>query len=153
MTEPTHRSSLGTAIVCKDAKAEIEWLQKALGFELTLLLTDDDGNVGHSEMSFGTATSWSATNGPTSPRRPAASAVPTPRRSISSSPRTSMRTAGGRARAAPASSMEPEDQFYGDRTYRARDPEGHVWTFSQTVREVPESEWEAASGLKVAHSL
>lgn len=44
---------------------------------------------------------------------------------------------------------EPEDQFYGDRTYRARDPEGHVWTFAQTVRRVSREEAEAASGLKI----
>lgn len=30
----------------------------------------------------------------------------------------------------------PEDQFYGDRTYRARDSEGLMWTFAQHVRDV-----------------
>ena len=33
-------------------------------------------------------------------------------------------------------SAEPEDQFYGDRTYRARDCEGLMWTFAQHVRDV-----------------
>jgi hypothetical protein len=41
------------------------------------------------------------------------------------------------------------DQFYGDRTYRARDPEGHVWTFGQTVRHVSREEAEKESGLKI----
>jgi uncharacterized glyoxalase superfamily protein PhnB len=41
------------------------------------------------------------------------------------------------ARAAGAVLLqEPTGQFYGDRTYRASDPEGHVWTFGQTVRQV-----------------
>ena len=31
---------------------------------------------------------------------------------------------------------EPEDQFYGDRTYSPMDPQGHVWTFGQTIRHV-----------------
>ncbi|MGO8864105.1 MAG: VOC family protein [Acidimicrobiales bacterium] len=31
---------------------------------------------------------------------------------------------------------EPVDQFYGDRTYSAEDPEGHQWTFAQHVRDV-----------------
>jgi uncharacterized glyoxalase superfamily protein PhnB len=153
MTEPTHRSSLGTAIVCKDAKAEIEWLQKALGFELTLLLTDDDGNVGHSEMSFGdgyimVGNEWADfTQAPSSV---GGANTQTVHIQLSEDIDAHCR----RAREGGAVIlMEPEDQFYGDRTYRARDPEGHVWTFSQTVREVPESEWEAASGLKVAHSL
>jgi hypothetical protein len=45
--------------------------------------------------------------------------------------------------------QEPTDQFYGDRTYRARDPEGHVWSFGQTVRVVSREEAEKASGLKI----
>lgn len=31
---------------------------------------------------------------------------------------------------------EPADQFYGDRTYTAVDPEGHRWSFSQHVKDV-----------------
>ena len=45
--------------------------------------------------------------------------------------------------------MEPADQFYGDRTYMARDPEGHAWSFAQTVRYVTREEAEKASGLKI----
>ena len=44
---------------------------------------------------------------------------------------------------------EPTTQFYGDRTYRCRDPEGHIWTVSQTVASVSREEAEAASGLKI----
>jgi hypothetical protein len=55
-----------------------------------------------------------------------------------------------RARAAGATILqEPADQFYGDRTYRARDPEQHVWTFGQTVREMSLDEAAAAAGLKL----
>jgi len=55
-----------------------------------------------------------------------------------------------RARAAAAVILqEPTDQFYGDRTYRARDPEGHVWTFAQSVRVVSRVEAEAATGLSI----
>ena len=55
-----------------------------------------------------------------------------------------------RARAAGATIVaEPEDQFYGDRTYRAADPEGHVWTFSQHVRDVTRVEAEEAIGLTI----
>jgi hypothetical protein len=45
--------------------------------------------------------------------------------------------------------QEPSDQFYGDRTYQARDPERHVWTFGQTVRRVSREEAERSSGLKI----
>ena len=45
------------------------------------------------------------------------------------------------ARAAGAIILrEPEDQFYGDRTYMAKDPEGHVWTFGQNLRYVSREE-------------
>jgi hypothetical protein len=29
----------------------------------------------------------------------------------------------------------------------ARDPEGHIWTFGQTVKKVTPDEWDRASGL------
>ena len=46
-----------------------------------------------------------------------------------------------RALAAGATSlMEPADQFYGDRTYRAIDPEGHMWYFGNYR---PGEYWEA----------
>ena len=45
--------------------------------------------------------------------------------------------------------QEPEDQFYGDRTYRALDPEGHLWSFGKTVRGVSSEEMEQASGFKI----
>jgi len=54
------------------------------------------------------------------------------------------------ARAAGAKIVEePADQFYGERQYRARDPESHVWTFAQTVRVVPRDEAKRLSGLSI----
>lgn len=41
---------------------------------------------------------------------------------------------------------EPDTQFYGDRTYRARDPEGHIWTFGVTLEEMTPAEWDKAAG-------
>jgi uncharacterized glyoxalase superfamily protein PhnB len=44
---------------------------------------------------------------------------------------------------------EPETQFYGDRTYRCKDPEGHIWTVSQTVKVMSPDQWDTADmGLK-----
>lgn len=45
--------------------------------------------------------------------------------------------------------QEPADQFYGARTYRALDLEGHTWTFSEAVREVSREEAEKAIGAKI----
>jgi uncharacterized glyoxalase superfamily protein PhnB len=55
------------------------------------------------------------------------------------------------ARAAGAIiAAEPEDQFYGDRSYRAIDPEGHRWTFAAKVRDVSKSAAEAALGQPIS---
>lgn len=58
-----------------------------------------------------------------------------------------------RARLAGATiHAEPSDQFYGDRTYRAVDPEGHCWTFAQHVRDVTRAEAETAIGQPIQSS-
>ena len=41
----------------------------------------------------------------------------------------------------------PATHPYGERQYTAVDPEGHRWTFSQSVRDVKPEEW----GAQVAH--
>jgi uncharacterized glyoxalase superfamily protein PhnB len=45
---------------------------------------------------------------------------------------------------------EPEDQFYGDRTYRAVDLEGHRWTFATKVKDVSKADAEAALGQPIS---
>ena len=45
--------------------------------------------------------------------------------------------------------QEPADQFYGDRTYRAIDLEGHMWTFAQHVPDVSRAEAEASLGQPI----
>ena len=45
--------------------------------------------------------------------------------------------------------QDPADQFYGDRTYRAIDIEGHMWTFAQHVRDVSRAEAEASLGQPI----
>ncbi|HEY4942932.1 MAG TPA: VOC family protein [Rhizomicrobium sp.] len=148
--QPTFRASL----IYQDDRAALEWLEKAFGFEACLVITDDSGKIVHAEMKFGgglimVAHEWA---------------------DFTKSPKT----LGGansqhmhvhvdgdidahcaRARAAGATILaEPADQFYGDRTYRAMDPEGHVWTFGQTVKTLTLSEMEKASGgLKLRESL
>jgi uncharacterized glyoxalase superfamily protein PhnB len=35
----------------------------------------------------------------------------------------------------------PADYPYGERQYTARDPAGHAWTFSQTIKDVDPADW------------
>ena len=144
----------------RDPMAAIRFLEKAFGFEVAMLLIDDQGRLGHSELRYGddaisVGGEWESADllGPAKMRSPA---------SLDGAGTQFLRIVvvepidehHERACATGATiTQAPEDQFYGDRTYRALDPEGHVWNFQQKVREVSISEMESASGLKASTSL
>lgn len=140
---------MSSALFYQDPRAAIDWLQKAFGFELTMLLEDADGGVAHSQLSFGDSvvmvgTEW--TEDHRSPKSIGGKNTQT----VSIQIDDDIDAHCARARAAGADiHAEPETQFYGDRTYRCRDPEGHIWNVSQTVAAVSREAAEAASGLKI----
>ncbi len=54
-----------------------------------------------------------------------------------------------RARRAGAEILEePRDGFWGGRTYRARDPSGHRWEFSQAGVDRDSQDWDLPPGIK-----
>ena len=138
-----------SALFYQDPKAALAWLEKAFGFELTMLLEDAEGNLAHSQMSFGDGyvmigQEWSDDH--KSPKSVGGKNTQTVNIQID----TDIDAHFERAKAAGAVILAgPETQFYGDRTYRCADPEGHMWTVSQTVQAVSREEAEAASGLKI----
>ena len=146
---PESRGSLTSALCYRDPRAALAWLEKALGFEIAMLIEDADGNVVHSEMRFENGlimvgAEWSADHA--SPASIGGKNTQTVHIQVSAD----IDGHCERARAAGAEIlMEPEDQFYGDRSYRCRDPEGHIWTVGQTVKVVTRAEAEAVSGLKI----
>ena len=46
------RPTFAPSVVYRNPLAALKWLERAFGFEATLVVTDKDGNLGHSEMSF-----------------------------------------------------------------------------------------------------
>jgi len=138
-----------SALFYQDPKAALAWLEEAFGFELVMLLEDAEGNLAHSQMSFGDGyvmigQEWSDDH--KSPRSVGGKNTQT----VSIQLDTDIDAHFARAKAAGAViDAEPTTQFYGDRTYRCRDPEGHIWTVSQTVKAVSREEAEAVSGLKI----
>lgn len=144
------RTGLVSALSYRDPRAAIAWLETAFGFELTFLVEDADGNVGHSELSFGASAimvggEWSENHA--SP----ASIGGKNTQSVHIRMTGDVDAHCARARAAGAQIIaEPETQFYGDRTYRCRDPEGHIWTVGAPVEEVSIAEMEARSGHKIS---
>jgi uncharacterized glyoxalase superfamily protein PhnB len=153
MSESTPRPTFGSAVVYKDPMAALEWLEKAFGFETTMLITDGDGKLAHSEMNFGDGYIMVGYEWAENIKAPS-SVGGANTQSIHVQLRDGIDAHCDRARAAGAAILqEPEDQFYGDRTYRALDPEGHMWSFGQTVKVTTPEEWEAATGLKTRTSL
>jgi uncharacterized glyoxalase superfamily protein PhnB len=143
------RAPLMSAVCYRDPKAALAWLEAAFGFELSMLIEDGEGNLAHSEMRFGDAVvmvgnEWSADH--KSPQSIGGKNTQTVHIQIT----TDIDAHCARARAAGAEIIvEPETQFYGDRTYRCRDPEGQIWTVAQTVEAVTREQAEQISGLKI----
>jgi uncharacterized glyoxalase superfamily protein PhnB len=149
MDDPFRRPTFASAVFYKDPAAALEWLQKAFGFERVMVITDAQGKLVHSEMKFGDGYLMVGGEWADFTASPASAGG-------RNSQATHVHMKDGidahceRARAAGAAIVrEPEDQFYGDRSYMAKDPEGHVWSFAQTVRQVSREEAERISGLKI----
>lgn len=143
------RPNLMSAICYRDPKAALKFLEAAFGFELLMLIEDGEGNLAHSEMSYGNGVvmvgnEWSDDHA--SPASISGKNTQTVHIHIEDD----IDAHCARARAAGFEILaEPETQFYGDRTYRCRDPEGHIWTVGQPVQAVTREEAEVVSGLKI----
>jgi len=149
MKDPFRHPSLVSAVFYRDPWAALDWLEKVFGFERSMVISDKDGRLGHAEMRFGDGYLMVGSEWADFVASPASIGGKNTQL-IHVQLQDGIDAHCERARAAGAAIlMEPADQFYGDRTYRARDPEGHVWTFAQTVRHVTREEAERASGLKI----
>lgn len=143
------RPSLISAVCYRDPKAAIRWLEAAFGFELFMLIEDGEGALVHSEMRFGNAAVMIGNEWSEDHRSPASLGGKNTQ-TVHIGIDTDLDAHCARARAAGAEIVrQPETQFYGDRTYGCRDPEGHIWTVSQTVNAVTREDAEAVSGLKI----
>lgn len=149
MDDPFRRTSLGAAVFYRNPMVALDWLENAFGFRRVMVITDKDGNLAHAEMRFRdgylmVGSEWAEYT--TSP----ASIGGKNTQSVHVHLQDGLDEHCEHARAAGAQIMrEPEDQFYGDRVYVARDLEGHVWSFGQSVRKVSREDAELASGLNI----
>jgi uncharacterized glyoxalase superfamily protein PhnB len=146
---PVGRSSLSTGLSYRDPRAAIAFLEKAFGFDAVMVIEGPDGSIVHAELSFGDSTVMLGGEWDKDHRSPA-SLDGKNTQSVHIHIATDVDAHCARAKAAGADvHVEPETQFYGDRTYRCRDLEGHVWTVGQTVAVVTREEAEAVTGLKI----
>ena len=157
MAESGYHPSLSSALYYRDPKAALLWLEEAFGFEPVMVILDADDNLAHAEMKFGdglimVGNEWAADY--KSPSSLDGKNTQTVHVQLTAEHGGDIDAHCERARKAGARIvMELENQFYGDRAYRAMDPEGHVWTFGQTIEVLTPEQWDKASGFKTRTRL
>ncbi len=149
MDDPFDHATLGAGVFYRDPLGALDWLERAFGFSRSMLVSEADGALVHAEMRFCDA--YIVIDGEWADHVASPASV-----GGKNTQSLYIRLPGDiedhceRARAAGAAILqEVTDQFYGERSYRAVDPEGHVWTFSQTIRHVGKEEAEELSGLRI----
>ncbi|HEX6233317.1 MAG TPA: VOC family protein [Jiangellaceae bacterium] len=117
----------------EDAPAAIDFLSRAFGFKERWRMDGEDGTIGHAELELhdnivALASVW----------RDGGLATPNELGGVHCQLRCAVPDVDAhwqQARAAGAIVLdEPADQDYGDRVYRAIDPEGHRWIFTTPLR-------------------
>ncbi|HVV32885.1 MAG TPA: VOC family protein [Vitreimonas sp.] len=153
MADYYRSKGLSSALSYKDPKAAFKWLEEAFGFEPLMVILDSEGNLAHSEMTFGNSVVMIGTEWTEKHRSPKSiDGINT--QTVHVQVDDDIDACCERARKAGAQIMqEPETQFYGDRTFRCVDPEGHIWTFGQTVQRMESAAWDKAMGLKTQTRL
>jgi uncharacterized glyoxalase superfamily protein PhnB len=139
----------------RDARAALDFLERAFGFETRMVVDDGQGGVIHSETLYeGHVVMIS---GPPQPQMRYASPLDLGGLRTAS---VHVQVPSGidqlceRARLAGAKiEREPADQPYGDRTFSCLDPEGHSWSFGQTLETMTTAQMEQATGRKITRSL
>lgn len=147
------RPGMSSGVIYKDPRAALQWLEKAFGFEITMIVENEDGSIGHSEMRFGDGLIYVGREWDERHRSPA-NLGGANSQSLHFNLSDGVDSHFERAVAAGAKVLrEPADQFYGDRSYMVMDPEGHVWSFSQTIKVMTYDEMAKAGGRPVRDHL
>jgi len=148
---PAYAPIFTPTVVYQDPLAALEWLEAAFGFETVTKIFDSDGRAAHLEMAYrdaviGVCGEWEAPILGDARMRSPKSTAQVATQFIWVTVPSDIDAHCARARKAGAIiTQEPEDQFYGARTYRAADPDGHVWCFSETKRAVSDEEMQQAA--------
>lgn len=131
--------SIYPALRYQDARAAIDWLCRAFGFERHVVCDAPDGLIGHAELQMGTAVIGVSSIGPVVAANPWSSVTQGIYVCL-----TEVDALHDRARAAGAEIVMPlKNQDYGSLDFSARDLGGHLWSFG-TYREGRGQAGEAA---------
>ena len=151
MSEARARPSVVPLLWYDGPRAAIEWLQKAFGFEATMVVSGDDESVIHSELVLGDGAIYVV--GPSNVGQGGATPAQVGGRNTQSVCINLTEGIDAHCEAARAAGAkierEPADQPYGDRVYTCRDPEGHSWAFAQPARVMSAEEMARATGHRI----
>jgi uncharacterized glyoxalase superfamily protein PhnB len=139
---------LSVAIYYDDAAAAIDWLCRAFGFEVRLKVEGDGGSIVHSELVYGEALVMVAQGGvaPRHPNFPLGASPASIGGTITQSLMLFVDNVDehcARSLAAGATVIEQPavhdygGEYWADRSYGAVDPGGHMWWFTERLRNPP----------------
>ena len=125
----------------KDAEAAMAFYQQAFGAVEEFRLTEPGGRIGHAELKFGEATIMVSDAYPEFGIHSPADSVPT-----GFCIHLHVDDVDAMTRQAVAAGatlvMEPQDQFYGERSARVLDPFGHEWLLGSSIEDVSREEMQ-----------
>ena len=125
----------------RDANAAIEFYKQAFGAVEDFRLTEPSGRVGHAELKFGEATVMVSDEYPEYGIHGPKDSVPT-----GSSIHLHVEDVDAMTQQVVAAGaklvMEPNDQFYGERSSKVLDPFGHEWLLGSHIEDVTPEEMQ-----------
>lgn len=128
-------------LIYEDVGKAIDWLCGAFGFAERLHVAGRDGRVIHAQLSVGEAAIMLGAQG--------AEFRPPRADEVSQYVLVHVQDVDAHFEHAKQFDAEivrpPTDMPFGERTYTAKDPAGHRWTFSQSVADVPLEQWGAVT--------
>ena len=149
MIDPFARPKIRTGAFYQRPDQASEWLKGAFGFTKLIDVRDRAGRLVHAEMQFGGCSividgEWTGVvSSPLSLEGKTTQIIYVQIDSGLDAHYAQARDYGAKI------ISEPQDQYYGDRMYRAKDLEGHLWTFSQAVKRVGRVEAEKLGDVKI----
>ncbi len=130
-------------LLYEDCDAALDFLARAFGFVETLRYTGPEGYVSHAEMTIGDDGIIYMGDPGGDYQGPAKLGARTQLVCVQVD---DVDATFERAKAAGAEIVaEPADQAYGERSFRAYDPEGHSWSIGQPIADVAPEDWGATA--------
>ena len=138
---PEGYSTVTPSITMRDSEKAIEFYKRAFGAKEVFRLAEPGGRIGHAELKFGTRTIMVSDEYPEYGIHGPKEGVPTGfaiHLHVDDVDSLVKRA----AEAGALVLMEPQDQFYGERTARLKDPFGHEWLLGHEIEKVSHEEMQ-----------